>query len=471
MNNKVKSKKLKLHFIGIGGSGMSAVALIAQSKGYEVSGCDKERSTSYLWALKKRKIKIYFGHHQDHIKHVDYVIATPALKFSGNENEEYKQSLKNGNLLMWDEFLNQFVLNTTQNICISGTHGKSTTTAWTGLLFEKAGMDPTVLVGAQVKEWNSNARAGKSELFVIESDEFSGKFLNYNPHTIVINNIEFDHPDYFKNEEEIISLFTKFIKLLPKNGNLIVNLDNDAICKILNKVGNMPQVNIYGYSLKGNNKYSFVKTLNANISKMTSSYCVFSVYCKELGINSVFRISLPGEHNVYNSLGVIILSKMFFVADDILRSTLINFNGIKRRMELVFDGRVKLYDDYAHHPTAIKETLKALRQKYPISNIIVVYEAHSYSRTKTLLKQYEGVFESADKVIVGPIFKARDTKTFGVSEKSIVKASVHKNIVSFSDPKNAIAEAVKSAQKNSVIIVMGAGKSYEWTEKIGKLLK
>ena len=401
--NKLK----KIHMMGIGGSGMSAIALLASKMGYEVTGCDLEEQTAYA--------KNFFkGHDPNHLEGIDFLIVSPAIYYQNKENPELVEAEKRKIVMTWQEFLGKYLTEGKKVICIAGTHGKSTTTAMVGKLLVDAGLDPSVVVGAKIPEWEANARFGKGEYFVIEADEFNNNFLNYHPDIIIINNIEFDHPDFFKNEEEVREAFRKFVNNLKGEKILIMEKDNSG---------------------------------------------------------KKFHLKIFGEHNQKNANLVYVLGKKLGIAEETIVKSLESFSGIGRRMELIADrGGVKIFDDYAHHPTAIKTTIEGLRKEFPESRIWVIDEPHGFARTHTLLPKYDGVFNAADKIIVGPIFKARDSETFGITPEDVARATGNKNAIginSFEKIKKMLLEEVKSGD---IILVMGAGKSYLWAREIAELI-
>ena len=401
--NKLK----KIHMMGIGGSGISAVALLASKMGYEVTGCDLEEQTAYA--------KNFFkGHDPSHLEGIDFLIVSPAIYYQNKENPELIEAEKRKIVMTWQEFLGKYLTEGKKVICIAGTHGKSTTTAMVGKLLVDAGLDPSVVVGAKIPEWEANARFGKGEYFVIEADEFNNNFLNYHPDIIIINNIEFDHPDFFKNEEEVREAFRKFVNNLKGEKILIMEKDNSG---------------------------------------------------------KKFHLKIFGEHNQKNANLVYVLGKKLGIAEETIVKSLESFSGIGRRMELIADrGGVKIFDDYAHHPTAIKTTIEGLRKEFPESRIWVIDEPHGFARTHTLLPKYDGVFNAADKIIVGPIFKARDSETFGITPEDVARATGNKNAIginSFEKIKKMLLEEVKSGD---IILVMGAGKSYLWAREIAELI-
>ncbi len=389
--------KEKVHLMGVGGSGMAGISFLASKMGYEVTGCDLEME----------------GHDVSHLKNIDLLVVTPAVFYQSAKHPELVEGEKRKIILSWQEFLGKYLHKGKKVICIAGTHGKSTTTAMVGKLLEDAGFDPLVNLGANYKEWSGGARFGKGDYFVTEADEFYDNFLNYHPEIIILNKVEFDHPDYFKSEKQMRESYKKFVANLVGKKILITQKDS---------------------------------------------------------LHKKFNLRVFGEHNQKNANMAYILGKKLGIKEEVIIKSLESFPGIERRMELISEkGGVKIYDDYAHHPTAIKATLDALREKYPKSRIWAIVEPHGYNRTHALLKKYKGVFQSADKVIIGPIFKARDSKTFGISSQKVAEMSSCPDALgvdSFSQIKNILSRNVKSGD---VIIVMGAGKSNLWAKEICNL--
>ena len=458
-----------IHFMGIGGSAASGVAIMAKKSGYEVDGCDLEANSPYLGKVKKEGIRTFKGHSANHLRGIDILAASPAIVYQNKSHPEFKTAKKLGIFCTWDEFVGRYLLIDKETICITGTHGKSTVSSIAAQLFEKANMDPSAIIGASVKEWNANFKVGKGRFFIIEADDFYEKFLSYHPSTIILNNIEFDHPDYFKSENHMVSSYSKFIKLLEGSKNLIVNQDSYLVKKLLSRLETkfLKSINLYGYSLEKSPAIQMKNSYRATISETSPKKTVFTVTERRSDQWETYQLSIPGIFNVSNSMGVIILGRIFGIDEKIIKNTLYTFSGTGRRLEMIGEkSGVKVYDDYAHHPTAIKVTLEALRQKYPEKKILAIIEPHSYSRTKALLSEYKGIFSNADEVMVGPIFKARDLKTFGMSGNSILKVAGHKNSIYLPDLKKIISFLKKNIEKGDVIIVMGAGYSYKWAREI-----
>lgn len=382
---------------------MAGIAYLAEKMGYEVTGCDLEKG----------------GHDPKHLTNTDLLIVTPAVYYQSAKHPEFIEGMRRKIVLTWQEFLGKYLHKDKKVICIAGTHGKSTTTAMVGKLLEDAGLDPLVNLGANYKEWNGGARFGHGDYFVTEADEFYDNFLHYHPEAIILNKVEFDHPDYFKSEEQMLGSYQKFIRNLT--GEKILITEKDSLRK-------------------------------------------------------KFNLKVMGRHNQQNANLVYILGKKLGIKEEIIIKSLESFPGIGRRMELISDKNgVKIYDDYAHHPTAIRTTLDGLREKYPNEKILVIIEPHGYKRTKALLPKYKGVFDSADKVMIGPIFKARDEIDKTIAVEDIAKVSGHPNIHTFNsfgklieNCKYVTSDAVE-INNYGVVIVMGAGESDKWAKEICNL--
>lgn len=397
----------RIHMMGVGGSGMSGVAHIAAEMGYEVTGCDLEESTAYAK-------NIFVGHSPDHLKGVDLLIVSPAVLYQNSDNHELVEAQKRKIVMTWQEFLGKVLLKDKKLICIAGTHGKSTTTAMVGKLLIDNSFDPIVITGANVPEWGGSSRFGNGEYAVVEADEFNNNFLNYRPDIAIINNIEFDHPDFFKNEKEIHISFDKFINNLVGRKLLITEKDS---------------------------------------------------------LKRKFKLKVLGNHNQKNANMAFLLGRALGIKEDAIIKSIESFNGIGRRTELISNNSIKVYDDYAHHPTAIAATLQGLRELYPTSKIWAVVEAHGFARTFKLVNLYENVFTDADEVLIGPIFKARDAETFGMTPQKIAEISKHKNAKGYDSFDEILVLLKKELKEGDVVLVMGAGKSYLWAREITKIFK
>lgn len=405
------NKLRHIHFMGIAGSGMSAVAAIAAFQGYQISGCDLNPDSEYLKDLRKEvKFRFYQGHDTHHLRNVDILTITPAVTSLDPDNPEIAEARKRKiQILTWQEFMGRYLHQGKFVICVAGTHGKSTTTAMIGLILERAGFDPTVEVGAIVPQWRRNFRVGKGKYFVCEADEFNDNFLNYHPDVAVITNIEFDHPEYFKNLASVKKSFNKFVKNLKPGGLLIRD------------------------------------------SKLP----------KDL------KLQIPGEFNRQNAALAWRVTSHLGIGSEIIHQTLASFKGIGRRFDLKGEYQgAKIYDDYAHHPTAIKATIEAARQKFPRQKIWLIFQPHMFSRTKALFSDFVKVFQEikADRVIVTDIFPSREKDTGLVSSQDLVQVIARKN-VEYLGQIEAVAQFLKkNLKRDEVVINMGAGDIYSLSQ-------
>lgn len=435
---------MKIHFIGIGGIGVSALAQYYFSKGHKVSGSDLV-SSDIIDVLKNKGIKIIIGSHLENniVKDIDLVIFSPAVK---QDNLELKKALDLGiKALSYPEALGELVKEHF-TIAVSGTHGKSTTSAMISLILEKAGLDPTVIIGTKLKEFgNSNFRPGNSNYLVIEADEHFGSFLNYWPKIIVLTNIEKDHLDYYKNLNNILKSFKKYIGHLDKDGVLIFNKDDKNISKL--KIKDLKsQYNICGYGLKQ----------------------------KEAGeLKKILKV--PGKHNVYNALAALSLARILKISDKISFSALSEYSGSWRRFDISeknINGKsIKVINDYGHHPTEILATLKSAREKFPKEKIFCVFQPHQHQRTFYLYKEFIKAFRAVkiDNIIIADIYDVagRETKAINkkISSEKMVKAIKKKNIIYI--PNKDIDNYLKNKLKSGdILIIMGAGDIYDLNKKL-----
>ena len=442
------TKKLKIHFIGIGGIGVSALAKYYLKKGHRITGSDLV-SSEITEAIKKLGAKIFIGGNKV-LKNADLIIYSPAVKI---KNLKLKIPA-----LSYPEALGEL---TKQHftIAISGTHGKSTTTAMIGLLLAKAGLDPTVIVGTKLKEFNnSNCRVGKSKYLVIEADEHFASFLNYWPKIIVLTALEPDHLDYYKSFKNYVSAFQKFISHLPQDGILIANRDDKNIRKaIFNS-----QFSIY-------NKFSI---LNFQLNSKGA-----------LKIRKILKV--PGEYNISNALAALTVARALKIPDKISFKALSEYKGSWRRFEEIktdlrglehgLTRKITIISDYGHHPTEIRVTLKATREKYPEKKIWCIYQPHQYQRTYYLFKDFVKVLRQAqdkfftDKLIITDIYDVAGREEKKIKERinseKLVKAINKKNVIYL--PKAGILNYLKrNLQGGEVVIIMGAGDIYNLTLRL-----
>ena len=430
---------MKIHFIGIGGIGVSALAQYYLSKGYQVSGSDLV-SSEITEALKKKGAKILIGKHRKENlpKNVDLVIYSPAVQ---KTNPELRAAFKI-QILSYPEALGKLT-EQYYTIAVSGTHGKSTTTAMISLILIKAGLDPTVIIGTKLKEFgDSNCRVGKSKYLVIEADEHFASFLNYWPKIIILTNIEADHLDYYKNLNNILKTFKKYVGHLPKDGYLVANKDDKNIRSIFSTTVK----NVLWYSLKDKES-------------------------REL--QTILKI--PGEHNIYNALAALTLARTLKISDGISLKSLSEFHGSWRRFEIIKGNlggkKITIVSDYGHHPTKVRVTLKAAREKWPKEKIYCVYQPHQYQRTYYLFADFVKTFKQApmNKIIITDIFDVAGREEGDIKKKvnseKLVKAINKKGVVYLS--KEKILDYIRdNIREIDVLIIMGAGDIYRLVDSL-----
>jgi len=439
---------MKIHLIGIGGIGVSALAQYYLSKGHQVSGSDLVASeiTDFLKQPGNGKagMKITIGNFAKNIERdYDLVVHSPAIK---PNNPEYKAAKKLGiKTQSYPEALGDLTKEY-YTIAVAGAHGKSTTTAMVGLVLAEAGLDPTVIVGTKVKEFGgSNFREGKSKLLVIEACEYDSSFLHYSPKITVVTNVDKEHLDFFKTFNKVKTAFAKFIKRLPADGFLVFNDDDNQLPRIEN-----PVFKSLGYSLKQKDAPKIKKLL-----------------------------VVPGEHNVSNALAVLQVARILEIPDNITFKALSQFTGTWRRFEerdlkikncLPGQGKLKIISDYAHHPTEISATLTAAREKYPKNKIWCIFQPHQHQRTYYLFNDFVKIFRKVpiDQIIITDIYDVagRETKATSkeVSSEKLVK-KINKKNVSYL-PMRKLEEYIKLNIKNGVVlIIMGAGDIYRLADR------
>jgi len=438
---------MKVHFIGIGGIGISALARYYLSKGHEITGSDLVLS-EITEALKKLGVKIYIGSHNE--KHIAFdikeIIYSPAVKQDNPElKAAYKLQNTNPNLkiMSYPQALGELTKNHF-TIAVAGTHGKSTVAAMTGLLLIKAGLDPTVIVGTKLKEFgDSNCRVGKSKYLVIEADEHFASFLNYWPRIVVLTTLEADHLDFYINLNNLLKTFKEFISHLPEDGILVVNKDDKNIAKVLKDKG-LKYKTIY-YSLK-----------DREIEKL-----------KEI-------LKVPGEFNVSNALASLSVARALKIPDKTCFKSLSEYRYSWRRFEIIKVSKPKPYtliNDYGHHPTQVRVTLKAAREKYPKKEIWCIYQPHQYQRTHYLFDEFVKAFQEApvDKLIITDIYSVagREKQEIKkkISSKNLVKA-VNKPSVIYLSKEKIQGFLEKNLKGGEVVIIMGAGDIYDLSLKL-----
>ena len=457
MANLQELNKYKhIHMIGIGGVSMSGIAEILKHWEFTVTGSDWAESETTK-KLNLDGIHVVIGHDVNMVSKADIVVYTAAIKETDPELIRAKelgiQTVERA------DFLGLITKAFDNTICVSGTHGKTTTTSMVSMCFLEAGLDPSIQVGADLKAINGNYRIGKSDNFIIEACEYVESFLKFYPKAEIILNIDNDHLDYFKNIENINNAFIKYVKLLPDDGLLVVNSDNDY-CAKLHEYTN---AKVVSYGIK-NEKANFVAR---NITFNKNGFAIFDVYHNN-NFYASFELSVPGPHNVLNALACIALCDSYGIAKSDIKSALKKYTGAHRRFEFIGNiNGASIYDDYGHHPTEIKATAIALKKK-TYNQSWVVFQPHTYSRTKNLLDDFADSLTYFDNIIITDIYAARETNTYNVSSEDIVQKikDLGRKAIYIKEFDDIVSYLKEHVQKDDIILTLGAGT----VTKIGPML-
>lgn len=452
------SKAKKIYFIGIKGSGMVALVEILGRQGHQITGSDTaEKFFTDDILRKKLFVKFHEDFDADHITNdIDLVIYSTA--YNEKNNEEWKAAkFKRLPMISYPELLG-LLFNQKYGIAVCGTHGKTTTTAMIAEIFREAGLDPTVVVGSQVKQWRSSALVGRSEFMIIEADEYQGKFKFYSPQAVILTSLDWDHPDYFPTFEDYKKTFVDFAGKIPRHGFLVLCGDRSDTLEI----GKSAKCNVLRYGFEKENDFRIKG------HKLRKGKQIFELWhsAKKLG---EFEIELPGRHNVLNAAAAVAMSYKFNADMKEAKDALAKFEGTSRRFEYIGErnGAI-LIDDYGHHPEEIKATLRAAREFFPKRRIWCVFHPHTFSRTKALLSEFSQSFEDADRVIILDIYGSAREVQGGVHSKDLVELAkkYHHSVEYIPTIPEVVEFLADQIGREDLVIAMGAGNVWEVVDKL-----
>ena len=445
-------------FIGIGGTGLSAIARLLKEKGYDVSGSDQQIS-DLARDLISSGINVYQGHSAEHISGVDLVIRSSAI----NDSNPEVQAAHAANIPVYkrSEIMSE-LMEDQKGIAVAGTHGKTTTTAMIATMLSKLNLDPSYIIGSVSKNLGNNAHFGSGEYFVIEADEYDRMFLGTSPTIGVITNLEHDHPDCYPTFSDYLQAFKAFTEKIVPDGTLFIYHEDPGNQKII------PLLNLS--SLKTYGKSSSCDYQARNIETNTSGGYNFDVYYSSKKIISA-HLQVPGLHNVMNALVTLAIAHQTGLDLTQAAKALSEFTGTARRFDILGQAnKITVIDDYAHHPTEIKSTLQAARSRYPKSKIWAIWQPHTYSRTRILFDEFCNSFSQADHVIISQIYASRE-KEDGFSALQVVKAMDHPDaryIASLNDISDYLLENLKPGD---VMLVFSAGDATQISKNVLSSLK
>lgn len=445
----------RIHLVGIGGAGLSAIARVLMEQGAQVSGSDLEFSP-VARALARDGARVSVGHRAENVAGAELVVVSSAVPAANVEVQAARAA--DIPVVKRPEFLGQ-MMNGRLGVAVAGTHGKTTTTAMIASILLEAGRDPTFIVGGVIEGLNTNAQAGGGDSFVIEADEYDRTFLSLRPRVAVVTNIEHDHPDCYPTFADFRAAFEAFTGLLPDDGMLVACWD-DHVVREIGERQRAAGATVAFFGL-GEGAEWRAEEVRPNFA---GGVDFLAMHDKQ--VLGLMRLRLPGTHNASNAMAALAVADYLGVPFGVTRSALTDFRGVGRRFEIKgeIDG-VVVVDDYAHHPTEIEATLSAAQERFPGRPLWVVWQPHTYSRTKVLLEDFARAFDVADHVIVLPIYAAREVDTQGISSADVVAAMRHPDVRCASSLDEAMVWLGTEVQSGGVVLTLGAGDGYkvgEW---------
>ena len=454
-----------IHFVGIGGIGMSGIAEVLHNLGYEVTGSDRKESGTTS-RLRNLGIKVYIGHSAEHVDDAHVLVISSAVS---PENPEVIEARKKSVPVIPRAEMLAELARLKYGVLVAGAHGKTTTTSLISAIFARAGLDPTIVIGGRLKATGANARLGQGAFLVAEADESDGSFLKLSPTIAVVTNIDREHMDFFKTIAALKEAFLSFINKVPFYGTAVVCIENEQLRELLPSVHR--RYLTYGLTPKA---HLYADTIQRGFLSVSFN----AIYKgKNLG---TFDLPAPGTHNLLNCLAAIGVALILKIDVRTIKDALREFSGIQRRLELKGEAEgVLIFDDYGHHPTEIRATLKALKEGLQIRHqlsengeqkagrLIVLFQPHRYTRTKDLINDFSGAFGDADMLVVLDIYPAGEQPIEGVTSAALlekIKKSGHKNALYENDRGRVIEQIVTTVKKGDIVLTLGAGNIWKTGE-------
>ncbi|MBW1812274.1 MAG: UDP-N-acetylmuramate--L-alanine ligase [Deltaproteobacteria bacterium] len=448
-------KKYHIHFVGIGGIGMSGIAELLLNLGYKVSGSDMNLS-DITQRLKSLGGTIFEGHSASQIAGADVIVVSSAIHSDNPEILAARQA--STPVIPRAEMLAE-LMRLKYSIAVAGAHGKTTTTSIIASILDKGGFDPTVVIGGKLKSIGSNAVLGKGDFIVAEADESDGSFLKFSPAIAVVTNIDKEHMDFYKDLDTIKNTFLNFLDGIPFYGLAVLCLDNESIQDILPKI--KKRFTTYGMSTQAD-----YQALDVTFADHKSLFTVHHLG-EKLGH---ITLNLPGMHNVYNSMASIAVGIELDIPFEVIKDALESLEGVQRRLEIKGEQRgITVVDDYGHHPTEIKTTLQAVKECWPNRRIAVVFQPHRYTRTKALFDDFKRSFYQSDILLVLPIYSAGEEMLEGINSEVLCEAIIshgHREVFYIEDSSLAVTSLKEILKEGDVLLTLGAGNVWQ----VGEIL-
>ncbi len=459
-NIRIGQKEI-IHFIGIGGIGMSGLAQVMKTMGFNIQGSDQSKNKNTTNCI-KAGIKVFIGHSKKNINNATILVKSSAIK---DNNKEIQQANKKKIPISSRAEVLANVVSLKKNIIITGSHGKTTTTSLVAKILSDQKLDPTVINGGVINSFKSNAKLGKGDWAILEADESDGSFLKLPINYSIVTNIDFEHIDYYKNFKNLEKSFIQFINKTPPIGKSLICIDNKNIKNILSKIKNK---NIF--------TYGFNKKANYQVSnpRYYETHSLFDLTYKKLNNNKItiknINLKLIGKHNILNASAAVAVCINLGVKINIIKKALKNFSGVQRRMtKILTKNDNEFFDDYAHHPTEISSILEGVKNVYKKRKIISVFEPHRYSRVISLKKAFSKSFTGSDLVLVCPIYAAGEKKNLNfnlVNFAKLISKSSKTQVVIVKNQNELTNYFKKNLISNEIIIGMGAGYISQWMREL-----
>ena len=463
---KIKlAKKEIIHFIGIGGIGMSGLSLIMKGKGFNVQGSDISNNKN-IERLRKEKIKIFLDQSKKNLKDATIVVISSAIKNNNSELIEAKRKkipiIKRGKMLA-------SIVSLMKNIVVVGSHGKTTTTSLIASIFQETKLDPTIINGGVINAIKNTAKLGKSDWSILEADESDGSFVHISPTYSIITNIDREHMDFYKSMNELKNYFIEFVEKTPSFGKSFICIDDKINNELVKRIKNK---NFYTYGQQTKSNFR-IKNIKQNKSFSKFDVQVNLPNKKTLNIKKI-KIPLLGVHNIRNSVGALCVALSVGIPIQKIKRGLTNFKGVQRRFNKIFTyNKIDFYDDYAHHPTEIKVVLQGVKKVFNKYDKVCIFQPHRISRLKDLKKEFTYAFKDADTVILCPIFSAGEKMKLGFNYDSFAKEIIKNSKVKLFMVKDNI-QLAKFLRQNmygkKIVIGMGAGSISNWMKELPSLI-
>ncbi len=436
----------RIHLVGIGGFGRSAIARVLLGRGFRVSGSDQQLN-DITAGLEEIGAEIHEGHAAKNIAGADLILISSAIP---GGNPEVTEARKQGIPVVKRSVFLESLLRGKKTIAVAGTHGKTTTTSLIAKIILDAGLDPSIIVGGILPEIGGNGRAGSGDYFLIEADEYDHMFLGLAPYVSVVTNIDFDHPDMFPSRTIYQNVFKEYVRKHKEGSLIVVNSDDDAAQElVVNNAAAGVKIETYGL------ESGYWRALELRPNQLGGTDFVVQKNGLDLGLA---RLRIPGKHNVLNALGAIAVGSSLGLDIHMIHRSLGQFGGVNRRFELKGEvGSVTVIDDYAHHPAEIRATLRAAREQFPGRLIWAVWQPHTYSRVKHLMADFETCFADADQVVTLDVYKSRETNKKQISGEEISSAVKHPNISYQETIESAAKFILDTVVPGDLLITLTAG--------------